>query len=177
MEKNMKNIRDLTLSALFLALALLLPFVTGQVPSVGSMLCPMHLPVLLCGFICGPLWGAAVGITAPLLRSLLFSAPVFYPMAVCMASELLTYGLVSGLLYRAIFKGHRIPRLYVSLILSMIAGRVIFGAAKAAVMLAGGGAYSFFAFITGTVVEAIPGIVLQLVLIPPLVASVEKNYK
>ncbi|MCQ2456241.1 MAG: ECF transporter S component [Clostridia bacterium] len=173
----MKKIRNITLSGLFLALALLLPFVTGQVPEVGSMLCPMHLPVLLCGFICGPLWGAAVGLAAPLLRSLLFSAPVFYPMAVCMAAELLTYGLVSGLLYRAVFRGSRVLRLYASLVLAMIAGRVVFGAAKVITVLAGGGAYSFGAFITGTVIEAIPGIVLQLVLIPPLVAAVERAEK
>lgn len=93
------QIRKLTYSALYLAIALVLPFLTGQIPEIGSMLCPMHIPALLCGFVCGWPWGLAVGFVSPLLRSLLFGMPTAYT-AVAMAFELAAYGAVSGILYR-----------------------------------------------------------------------------
>ena len=102
--KNKKHIRKLVLSGLFLALCLLLPFVTGQIQQIGQMLAPMHLPVLLCGVVCGPLWGAAVGLTAPLLRYALFGMPPIFPMGLSMAFELCTYGLVIGLMYKLLPK-------------------------------------------------------------------------
>ena len=76
----------LTYSALYLAIALVLPFLTGQIPQIGSMLCPMHIPALLCGFVCGWPWGLAVGFIAPLLRSALFGMPTMFPAAVAMAA-------------------------------------------------------------------------------------------
>ncbi len=94
-----KATRRLTLSAMFLALGLVLPFLTGQVPQIGNMLLPMHLPVFLCGLLCGWQYGAAVGFALPLLRSSLFALPVMFPAATAMAFELMTYGLVAGLLY------------------------------------------------------------------------------
>ncbi len=94
------NTKKLVYSALFLALALVLPFLTGQIQTFGQMLAPMHLPVLLCGFVCGPVWGLAVGAVAPLLRSLLFGMPPMFPTAVAMAFELAAYGLFTGLFYR-----------------------------------------------------------------------------
>ena len=111
-----------------LALALLLPCVTGQIPQIGQMLCPMHLPVLLAGFVCGGPVGAAVGFIAPLLRSVIFGMP---PMmaAIPMAFELLTYGLVSGLLYGA-FRKKNIGTTYASLLVAMLGGRIISGIAK-----------------------------------------------
>ena len=87
-----KNIQKLTYSALYLAIALVLPFLTGQIPQIGSMLCPMHIPALLCGFVCGWGWGLAVGFIAPLLRSVLFGMPDMFPTAVSMAFELAVYG-------------------------------------------------------------------------------------
>lgn len=93
------NTKKLVYSALFLALALVLPFLTGQIQTFGQMLAPMHLPVLLCGFLCGPVWGLAVGAVAPLLRSMMFGMPPMFPTAVAMAFELAAYGLFSGLFY------------------------------------------------------------------------------
>ena len=90
--------RKLTYAALFLALAMVLPFLTAQIPEIGSMLSPMHIPVLLCGFLCGWPWGLAVGFIAPPLRSVLFGMPAMFPGAAAMAFELATYGAVSGLL-------------------------------------------------------------------------------
>ena len=90
--KNQTNLRNLCLSAMFLALAFVLPFLTGQIPEIGNMLCPMHIPVLLCGFVCGSPWGFAVGLIAPILRSVTIGAPTLFPRAVAMAFELAAYG-------------------------------------------------------------------------------------
>ena len=98
--KTRTNVQKLTLAALFLALAYMMPFLTGQIPEFGSMLCPMHIPVLLCGFFCGSGWGAAVGFLAPLLRSAILGMPPMFPKAVCMALELAAYGAMTGWMYR-----------------------------------------------------------------------------
>ena len=111
------QIRKLTYSALYLAIALVLPFLTGQIPEIGSMLCPMHIPALLCGFVCGWPWGLAVGFVSPLLRSLLFGKPTAYTAA-AMASELAPYGAVSRLLYIIIPRRNR--TVYVTLYSCMI---------------------------------------------------------
>lgn len=96
--RNSSAVRTLTYSALCLALAMVLPFLTGQVPKIGSMLCPMHIPALLCGFLCGWPWGLAVGFLSPLLRSMFGMPPIW--VAIPMAFEMATYGAVSGWLYR-----------------------------------------------------------------------------
>ena len=82
------SVKNLVLGALFLALALVLPFFTGHIPQIGAMLCPMHLPILLAGFVCGGPVGAVVGFIAPLLRSALSGMPTMFPAAVAMAFEL-----------------------------------------------------------------------------------------
>ena len=76
---NSERIRRLTYAALFLGVAMVLPFITGQIPEIGAMLSPMHIPVLLCGFMCGWPWGMAVGFIAPLLRSVTFGMPKLFP--------------------------------------------------------------------------------------------------
>ncbi len=164
-------IRKITYSALCLALALLLPFLTGQIPQIGSMLCPMHLPVLLCGFLCGWQYGAVIGFVSPLLRLVMFGMPPFY-VAIAMAFEMAVYGAVSGLLYRAFTRN--IMGIYLSLLTAMIAGRLVWGAVK--FVLAGfqNTEFSFALFISGAVTGAIPGIILQLILVPLLVAAAEK---
>ena len=161
------TVKQLCFSALFLALALVLPFLTGQIPTIGSMLLPMHIPVLLCGFLCGPVCGAMVGAIAPLLRSLIFGMPYLYPTAVAMAFELCAYGLFAGLLLRAF--GKKPVGLYASLIGAMVLGRLVWGAVMFCITTASGSTYLFSAFWAGAVGNAIPGIVLQLVLIPPVV--------
>ena len=169
----MKNtsVRKLTYAALCLALALVLPFLTGQIPEIGSMLCPMHIPALLCGFLCGGPWGLAVGGIAPILRSLLFSRPPMFS-AIPMAFELAAYGVVAGILYRRL--PHRKGRIYLSLILAMIAGRLVWGVVQVVMMGLQGSAFTMEAFLAGAITTAIPGIILQLVLIPAVVAALEK---
>ena len=166
------QIRKLTYAALFLAIAMVLPFITGQIPEIGSMLCPMHIPALLCGFLCGWPWGLAVGFIAPLLRSVIFGMPAMFPSAVSMAFELAVYGGLAGLLYRQLPETR--GRVYIVLVLSMIAGRVVWGIAR--LLLAGlsGSSFTWALFIAGAVTNAIPGILLHLVLIPALVIVMER---
>ena len=167
------NVKTLVLAALFLALALVLPFLTGQIPEIGSMLCPMHIPALLSGFFCGGIWGLAVGMIAPLLRSLIFGMPPMFPTAVCMSLELAAYGAVSGFLY------HLLPRkksaVYVCLLVAMIAGRLVWGAARFLCAGLNISAFGLSAFWAGAVTTAIPGIILQLLLIPVLVIALQKH--
>ena len=165
-------IRNLVFSSLCLALALVLPFLTGQIPEIGSMLCPMHIPVLLCGLLCGWQWGLGVGVLAPLLRSLIFQMPPMYPTAISMAFELAAYGLVSGLLYRKL--PNKPISAYIALIIAMIAGRVVWGIVRYALMGLFQTEFSFPLFLSGAVLTAWPGIVLQIVLVPALVLLLEK---
>ena len=169
---NSLQVRRMTYSALCLALALVLPFLTGQIPQIGSALCPMHIPVLLCGFLCGWPWGLAVGFIAPLLRSVIFGMPVMIPGAVAMAFELATYGAVAGFLYRKFPK--KLPGIYVSLLIAMIVGRIVWGIAR--LIMAGivGNGFTFTMFISGAITTAIPGIIAQLVLIPAIVYAMER---
>lgn len=171
MRKN--NVKTLVLAALFLALALVLPFLTGQIPEIGSMLCPMHIPALLCGFFCGWPWGLAVGFIAPLLRSVTFGMPPMFPVAICMAFELATYGAVSGALYA------KLPRknasVYISLLTAMVAGRLVWGAARFVCAGLDVSAFGLSAFWAGAVVTAVPGIIVQILLIPVLVMALEKR--
>ena len=157
---------------MLLALALVLPFLTGQIPQIGNLLCPMHIPVLLCGFFCGPWYGLAVGFIAPLLRFAMFGSPPLIPMGVAMCFELATYGLVSALLYRALPK--KKTYIYVSLIGAMLAGRAVWGAARVILWGLGKADFGWAAFLTGAFTGAVPGIVLQLVLIPVLVMALNK---
>jgi len=166
------NIVKLVLSAVFLTLAYVMPFLTGQIPEIGAMLCPMHIPVFLCGFICGWPYGLAVGFIAPLSRSLILGMPPFFPGAVCMAFELATYGLVSGLLHKILPKKNMF--IYVSLISAMILGRIVWGAAMFVCMGINGGAFTFSAFIAGAITNSLLGIVSQLILIPVIIILWQK---
>lgn len=166
------NLKNLLISAMLLALCLVLPFLTGQIPSIGSMLLPMHLPVLLCGFICGWPYGLAVGAVAPILRSVTFGAPPMMPGAFAMAFELATYGLLCGLLYRAFPK--KVTFIYVSLLLSMIGGRLVWGGATYLLLNFTGSALTFEIFLGGAVLNALPGIALQIALIPLIVIALER---
>ncbi|MEA4932489.1 MAG: ECF transporter S component [Lawsonibacter sp.] len=172
MNKTNHQIKPMVVAALMLALAYVLPNFTGNIPQIGSMLLPMHLPVLLCGFLCGGPWGAVVGFVAPLLRSVLIGMPPMFPTAVSMAFELATYGFVSGFLYQHLPK--HLGGIYASLIGAMLCGRVVWGIVRALLTLAGNSSFTFSAFLAGAFTTAIPGIVLQLVAIPVVVAALQK---
>lgn len=155
----------LVLSALFLALCLVLPILTGGIPAIGNMLLPMHIPVLLCGLICGWQYGLVVGFVAPLLRSVLFGMPPMYPVAIAMAFELAAYGLIIGLVYAAVHK-RGVAALYISLLTAMVGGRLVWGLAEVVLLGMAGNAFTLQAFLSGALLSAVPGILLQLVLIP-----------
>lgn len=167
------QILRLVLSAMFLALGLVLPFLTGQIQQFGSMLLPMHLPVLICGFVCGWPWGLAVGFVTPILRSLLFGMPPMIPSALSMAFELAAYGALAGLLYE------KLPRkkgsIYVALVGAMVLGRVVWGLASWAVYgLFTQKSFTMAIFWASGFANAWPGIVLQLVLVPVIVMALER---
>lgn len=170
--KSLSPARSVALAGLFLAAALVLPMVTGHVPQVGNMLCPMHLPVLLCGFVLGGGWGLAVGFIAPLLRSALFGMPPLFPTAVAMAFELATYGAVTGVLYRR--AKHTLPMTYAVLLTAMVTGRLVWGAVRFIMAGLTGGEFPFSAFISGALLTAVPGIIAQLILIPLIISALQR---
>ncbi|MFQ9147705.1 MAG: ECF transporter S component [Eubacteriales bacterium] len=172
MNKSQKElIRTLTLAAMCLALAIVLPFLTMQIPQIGQALSPMHIPALLCGFICGPFWGAAVGFVAPLLRHLMFGMPPLMT-AIAMAFELAAYGFFAGLFYKILPK--KIPYIYVSLVGAMIVGRIVWGIVKFFISIAQSSEFTFAAFIAGAVTGAIPGIICHIILVPLIVIALKK---
>lgn len=170
--KTVSPARRIVLAALFLALAFLLPMVTGHVPQVGNMLCPMHFPILLCGFVLGGPWGLAVGFIAPLVRSVLFGMPPMFPIAIAMAFELAAYGLVSGVLWHKV--KHTVSMMYASLVTAMVAGRLVWGAVRFVLAGLTGSSFPFSAFLSGALLTAVPGIVAQLVLIPLILIALQK---
>ena len=168
----MMNKKKMILAAFFLALGLLMPFLTGQIREIGNKLLPMHIPVLLCGFVCGWQYGLLVGFLAPLLRTVLFGMPL-PNAAVCMAFELAVYGAVTGILYHKLKKTKL--AIYISLLVAMIAGRVMWGVISILIYSVQGNAFTWSVFMGGAVLNAIPGIIVQIVLIPILVMALEKT--
>ena len=165
------KIKKTVLAAFFLTLSYVMPFLTAHIAEIGAMLCPMHIPVLLCGFICGWTWGFAVGAVAPMFRTLILGMPPIFPSAVCMAFELAAYGAVAGLMHKMFPRKKQY--IYCSLIVAMIVGRLAWGGAMYICMMASGKAFTLAAFLTGAVTNAIPGIVIQLIFIPILVMLLE----
>ena len=164
--------RNIVLPALFLALAFVLPMITGHVPQIGNMLCPMHFPVLLAGFVLGGPWGLVLGFIAPLLRSVLFGMPPLYPIAISMAFELATYGAVSGWMYKKV--RHTLPMMYAALATAMVAGRLVWGAVQFVLAGLSGSTFPFSAFLSGALLTAVPGIIAQLILIPLILTALQK---
>lgn len=169
-------IRKMCLAAMFLALAYLLPLVTMQIQEIGNMLTPMHIPIILAGFILGPYYGLVLGFIAPLTRSLMFGMPPIYPTALCMSFELATYGFISGLFFKYIFKNKTlITNIYLSLIIAMIFGRFIWGIARLLCGLIDANMFTFSLFISGAFITAWPGIIIQLILIPLIMYALYKT--
>lgn len=164
--------RRLAFAAMCLSLCMLLPFVAMQIPQLGSMLSPMHIPVLLAGYLCGGWFAMIVGLIAPILRFVMFGMPQIIPTGLCMSIELATYGLFSGILFR------RMPNkpwgVYVSLVLAMLGGRLIWGFAAKLIYAASGMNFTWELFLAGAFVNAIPAIILHILLIPPIVIALIK---
>ena len=172
--KRKNRLINLTLSAMFLAIGLLLPLLTGQIKQIGSALLPMHIPVLLCGLICGWQYGLGVGFVVPLLRSAIFGMPILFPNAVSMAFELATYGFVIGFLYFH-SRWKCVIALYRCMIIAMLSGRVVWGVVQVCLLGLGENGFTFGAFIAGAFLNAIPGIILQLILIPSIMIALNRT--
>ncbi len=168
-----RSLNNLVLTAMFLALGLILPFFTGQIKEIGNMLLPMHLPVMLCGLVCSHRHGLALGAALPIVRSLTFGMPMLFPSAVAMALECATYGFVIGFLFER-SKHKRVTTLYVCMIIAMIAGRAVWGASMLALLGIKGELFTFSAFFAGAFANAVPGIILQFVIIPPIILVLGK---
>lgn len=168
------KIKRLVTASVLLALALVLPLLTGQVPKIGKALCPMHFPVIICGYFCGIPYGVAVGIIAPLLRYLIFGMPVIIPQGLGMCFELATYALVASALYCK-FKDKKL-RVYYSLIPAIIIGRIVYGIAKFFICKIANIDFDIWVYFVNAIPEALPGIILQIILIPVLVLVLEKAF-
>lgn len=171
-----KHVVNLCLAALFLSVGIVLPLLTMNIKEIGDSLLPMHLPVMLCGLICNKKYGFAVGLLLPPIRSLIFSMPPLFPNAIWMAAELCAYGFIIGFVYE-LFKKKNLFAIYLSLISAMLGGRIIWGLAKLLLLGLKGKAFTITAFITGGFIDAIPGIILQLILIPIILSVIERTKK
>ena len=169
----MKNTRDLILTAMFIAIGVVLPQAFHMIPNAGSVVLPMHIPVLVAGFAVGPLLGAVCGFLTPLLSHLIFSMPPA-PILPSMLCELTVYGLMTGLLNRVVKTEKGIVKNYIVLIGAMLCGRVTYGILNALIFRAG--SYSLNAWLSAAFITALPGIIIQLVLIPILVDRLQKAH-
>lgn len=163
--------RRMVMSALCIAMGIILPMAFHAIPNAGSIFLPMHIPVLLCGLVCGWKYGLIVGLLTPALSSLLTGMPPA-PILPGMVCELGTYGLLSGVLTSKIKTDRRSLGLYAALICAMLAGRVLSGALNALIFRAGD--YSLTIWLTASFATALPGIVIQLCVLPWLVLALEK---
>lgn len=171
----MKDIKKITIAGVLMALTLILPFLTGQIPQIGSMLLPMHIPVLICGFVCGWQYGLIVGAVAPILRFLCFGMPPLFPVGLAMTFELAAYGLCAGLFYKVLPK--KKSSVYASLLLSMVIGRIVWGISMFIIAAISSVNFSLSAFLAGAFINSIPGIIVHIIVIPIIVIALKKgNY-
>ncbi len=169
----MNKVKKLAVTAMLFAVGMVLPFFIGQIPAIGKMLLPMHIPVLLCGFIVGWQYGALIGFLLPIVRGLVFGMPPLYPNAVAMAFEMAAYGFVSGYLYSHA-KWQCTKMLYISLITAMLSGRLVWAFAEVILLGIGGNTFTWKMFAAGAFLNAIPGIIVQLTLIPLIMVALRR---
>ena len=168
----MKNkTRNLVITALMIAAGVILPMAFHGVPNAGKVFLPMHIPVLLCGMVTGPVFGLAAGIITPIVSSLATGMPAaaMLPQMIC---ELGVYGLMTGILSRKVRTGKAVADTYISLIGAMVTGRVVYGVLNTLIFMAG--KYSFEIWLSAALITALPGIIIQLIAVPVLTAALEK---
>ena len=168
----MSSTKKMVLTSLMIAVGVVLPIAFHSIPNAGSILLPMHIPVLICGIICGFPFGLLCGIITPLLSSLLTGMPpaAYLPAMIC---ELAVYGLVTSLLIRFVRTKSVYANIYISLIGAMISGRIVYGILNSLIFRAG--SYSAQIWLTSAFVTALPGIVIQLILIPLIVLTLQDS--
>lgn len=166
----MPNVKNLVLTAVCAALCVVVPIAFHSIPNAGGIFLPMHIPVLLCGMMCHWPFGLACGLLGPLLSSIITGMPLAAVLPGMMV-ECAVYGCASGLLTQYIRTGNRYADLYLSLVPAMLLGRVISGIAKALIFTPG---LSLTAWATASFVTSLPGIAIQLVLVPALILGLER---
>lgn len=168
--KNRSSIRNMTMAAVCVALCVVLPIAFHSIPDAGTVFLPMHIPVLICGMICGWPYGLLCGLMGPLVSSALTGMPpiAFLPS---MMVECGTYGLVSGLVLKVIRTQRTYADLYIAQIIAMLAGRVVSGIAKALIFSPG---MALSAWVTASFITALPGILIQLIFLPSVVCTLMK---
>lgn len=182
MQKKSTSTYPLTISAILLGVGMGLPYLTGQLQAISKVISPLHIPVLLCGLCCGWQWGLGLGVLLPVLRGLTLGMPPFPAIALPMAFELGTYGLIAGLHYpffvRLYKKKDHLPAMLTALITAMLLGRIVGGIAKAGLLALGiinsRSPFTFSAFIAGYFVATAPGALIQLCLLPPIALALER---
>lgn len=173
-----KNTQTLVLAAFFLALGMILPAALGSVsPTIGSIISPLHIPVLLCGFICGKRYGFIVGFISPLIKIAVYGVPPLF-IAIPMCIELAGYGFFTGFMNEKLGKSSK--NIYISLITAMFAGRIAYGVATYfvttfALLGSGGGEYTIAAFVTsGAMLGGIPGIISHIIIVPSVLFAINQ---
>ena len=168
----MFSVKKIVTASLLIALGIVLPMAFHSIPNAGRIFLPMHIPVLLCGLTCGLPYGLAVGVMTPILSHLLTGMPptVMLPSMVC---ELAAYGAVSALLMYYVKVKNIYLKIYISLIGTMVFGRVFYGILNALIFSAG--EYSMQIWLTAAFVTALPGVAIQLILIPAVIIALQKS--
>ena len=164
--------KKLVVSAALLAIGMLLPYLTGQIPEIGNKISPLHLPVLICGFVCGWEYGLVVGFILPLLRSITLGMPPLMPVASAMAVEMAVYGAVAGKLYEVLPKKN--SSVYFALIAAMLCGRVAWGVVSIPLYGMAGRTFTLQVFVTSAFINAVPAILIQLLVVPVIVIALKK---
>jgi riboflavin transporter FmnP len=168
------TIKDIVLASMFIALGLVLPFLTGSNPELGGIFLLMHIPVLIAGLVLGGKYGLLVGMITPILRSVLVGMPPLFPVALAMMFELGAYGLIIGISYRLLPK--KPAFVYVALIISLLIGRGVWGAAAAIFYPLAGFGFTFDKFIAAAFVTGLPGIAIQVVLVPLVFIYLQRTH-
>ena len=171
--QKMSNVKKSIITAVCIALCYVIPLMFHGIQNAGSIFCPMHIPVFICGLICGWQYGLLCGIAGPALSSALSGMP---PVAILpsMMVELAAYGTAAGLMMKLVRTKSTYADLYISLIAAIVCDRVLAGLAKALIFARG--SYSMSAWIAGSVVTSWPGTVIQLVFIPTIVFALMKSH-
>lgn len=170
--EKMNKTKEIVLSGLLLASGIILPMIFHMFSLTGPIALPMHIPVLIGGFLLSPPLALLLGITTPIISGLLTGMPVMFPMAIIMALELGIYGLTASLAARK-FKLSIFP----ALIISMIAGRIAAGLTVTLLVQLFGLKMNPLIFIQGAIITGIPGIIIQLIFIPALIHAIKSYFQ
>ena len=168
---NMSYLKRSMFTAECIALCIVLPLAFHPIQNAGNIFLPMHIPVLLCGLICGGVFGLLCGLLGPFLSCVITGMPLM-ALLPGMMTELAIYGLGAGCMMSLVRTKKLHADLYISLFVSMLAGRLIGGAARAFIFLPGN--YTIAIWAMGAFVTGLPGAVIQLILLPAIVRVLEK---